>query len=175
MADPIRPDDEWTRLFRLLPAKPLRTILGDRPQDSPAPSWAEARAKAAHLLSDPGDDVLHPSLVAVLQSWTPEVAAEVKAAPMRPALVAAFSRCHEGLRSLPADPVDAAMAVDTFERELQDVFLACGDRTAEVVLFAGSRVTGRSHADREPTAEARCRAILLFLGKVAAQLAQTEE
>jgi hypothetical protein len=137
---------------------------------APGPSWADVRAKAAHLLSGPDDDVLSPPLVALLRSWTPELAAEVASAPGRKTLVEVLGQCWGGLRSLAADPVGAHATLDTIEHDLKEAFIGCGDRAAEVVLFAGARTnTGRA-PDRSPSPEERKRAILFFMGWASTQV-----
>jgi hypothetical protein len=173
MADASQTDDVWRKLFRSFPDRPLRAVLGteDEPAAStPAPSWAGVRAKAAHLLSGPGDDALSPPLVALLRSWTPELAAEVASAPGRKTLIEVFGRCWDWLRSLAADPVGAHSALDTIERELRDAFIGCGDRAAEVVLFAGARTNAGRPAERSHSPEERKQALLFFLGLVSDQI-----
>jgi hypothetical protein len=171
MPETPRNDDVWRKLFRAFPDKPLRAALGGggRPA-APAPAWAAVRAQAANLLSDPREDWLSPALAAVLRSWAPDVAAEVTSGPGRKSLLEVFGRCGDRLRSLPADALDAHSVLDAVERELQEALLTCGDRTAEVLLFAGARTTGGSPPDREATPQERRQAVVAFLGWVSAKL-----
>lgn len=170
------PDDVWRKLFQMFPDKPLRAVLedGDRRATPPGRTWSDVRAKATHLLADP-HAVLSPSLAAILRSWTPELAVEVSLAPNRETLMAAFGRCRDRLRSLPDDLLDATETLDAIERELRDAFLMCGDRTAEVMLFTGSRSNSVKPSGPVPTPEERRRAVLFFMGWVSAKLSADED
>jgi hypothetical protein len=176
MSDATPKNDVWRQLFRKLPDRPLPAILGeDRPAAGPPLAWSAVRAKAAHLLADSGGEVLVPPLAALRRLWAPDLAGELTSGPSRTRLREVFEWCRERLLTLPPDLVGAHAILDAVERNLQDCFITCGDRTAEVVLFAGSRTLVGSPADQTPTPEERRQAVLAFLGWVNACLAEGAE
>ena len=172
MAEADNTDKIWRELFRLLPNKPLDIFIDDRPPTCVVPTWAEVRAKVASTLSRPRPGVLPNALAVVLDDWPPGVVAEVGNRQNPKRLVETFERCRAGLRVLPTDPDEASTVIDTFERELQDAFLDCGDSTTQMMLFAGPSKSDRSTSEAEhtPTPEERRKAILHFLASINVRL-----